>query len=50
MIHCMSAVHVTVVAWCEFIQPVRHVYSLVQAYAKHWEVDTGSNTFFSHYK
>jgi len=42
--YCTSTVHMTVIAWCEFIQPVWHVYSLVQANAKYWEVDIGSNT------
>jgi len=32
--YCTSSVHVTIVAWCEFIQPVRHLYSLVLTNAK----------------
>ena len=44
MICCTCSAHITIGAWCDFIQPVRHVYSLVQANAKYWQVDTGSDT------
>jgi len=50
MIYCTCSAYVTVIAWCKFIQPVRHVYSLVQAnatpnpYRSIARVDTASIT------
>ena len=37
--HCTSSVQVTAIAWCQF-----NVYLLVQANAKYWQMDTGSDT------